>query len=284
MGNQGQSNDGARRTVELIQSGAIGPVREVHAWTDRPIWPQGIDRPSDTPPVPPDIHWDLWLGPAPERPYNPAYLPFKWRGWWDFGTGALGDMACHVLDVAFWSLKLGAPATVEAEGPPAHPESAPKWMIVHYEFLARGELPPVRLTWYDGGKRPPAELFEGEKAEDNGSLLIGDKGTLYLPDAYGESHKLLPAAKFADFKAPEPSLPSSPGHHAEWIAACKTGSATGSNFAYAAALTEMVLLGNVAYRAGKKLEWDSAGIKARNCPEAEPLIRGEYRHGWSLHR
>jgi predicted dehydrogenase len=284
MGNQGHSNDGARRTVELIQSGAIGPVREVHAWTDRPIWPQGIDRPMDTPPVPATGHWDLWLGPAPERPYNPAYLPFKWRGWWDFGTGALGDMACHVMDVAFWSLKLGPPATVEAEGPSVHPESAPKWMIIHYDFPARGDLPPVKLTWYDGGKRPPAELFEGQKLEDNGSLFIGDKGKLYLPDAYGERHKLLPESQFAGFKAPEPSLPDSPGHHAEWIAACKTGSATGSNFAYAGALTEMVLLGNVAYRAGKKLEWDGAAMKATNCPEADPLLRREYRRGWSLHR
>ncbi len=282
MGNQGHSNDGARRVVELVRAGAIGPVREVHAWTDRPIWPQGIDRPTETPPVPESVHWDLWLGPAPERPYNPAYLPFKWRGWWDFGTGALGDMACHVLDVAFWSLKLEHPTTVVAEGAPPHTETAPQWMVIQYEFPARDELPPVKLTWYDGGKRPPSELFEGQAVESNGSLFIGDKGKLYVPDAYGDHYKLLPEAQFADYKAPEPTIPNSPGHHAEWIQACKTGSATGSNFAYAGALTEMVLLGNVAYRAGKKLEWDAKKMEATNAPEARQYVRPEFRKGWSL--
>lgn len=282
MGNQGHSGAGSRRLVELVRSGVIGPIREVHSWTDRPIWPQGIDRPTDTPPVPPTVHWDLWLGPAPARPYHPAYHPFRWRGWWDFGTSALGDMGCHVLDGAFWALNLGAPTSVEAEGPPVHPETAPKWMIVRYEFPARGEMPPVKLTWYDGGRRPPAELFEGQRISDNGTLFIGEKGKIYVPDAYGGAHRLLPAEKFADFQPPPPTIPDSPGHHQEWILACKTGSSTGTNFAYAAALTEMVLLGNVAYRAGKKLEWFSGTLEAVNCPEARAFIRREYRRGWSL--
>jgi predicted dehydrogenase len=282
MGNQGHSNDSARRIVEIVQAGAIGPVREVHAWTDRPIWPQGLARPKDTPPVPKYLHWDLWLGPAAERPYNPAYLPFNWRGWRDFGTGALGDMACHVLDVPYWALKLQNPATVEVEGPPLFPESGPKWEIIHYEFAARGEMPPVKLTWYDGGKKPPSDLFGGQAVVDNGSLLIGDKGKLYLAGAYGERYKLLPEKDFAEYKPPEPTIPNSPGHHAEWIQACKTGSATGSNFGYAGPLTEMVLLGEVAYRVGKKIEWDSAAMKAANSSEAEPLIRLAYRDGWSL--
>jgi predicted dehydrogenase len=282
MGNQGHSNDTSRRIVEMVQAGAIGPVREVHAWTDRPIWPQGIDRPTDTPPSPSNIHWDLWLGPAPERPYNPAYQPFKWRGWWDFGTGAPGDMGCHVLDVAYWALKLGSPTAVEAEAPPPHAETAPQWEIVRYEFPARGDLPPLKLTWYDGGKKPPSELFEGQPVVDNGSLLIGDKGKLYLAGSYGEQFKLLPENDFAGYKPPEPTIPNSPGHHAEWIQACKTGSATGSNFGYAGPLTEIVLLGNVATRLGKRIEWDGPAMKVTNASDAEPLIRPEYRKGWKL--
>jgi predicted dehydrogenase len=283
MGNQGHEADNTRRIVELIRSGAIGPVREVHAWTNRPVWPQGIDRPSGTPPVPEHVHWDLWLGPSPERPYNPAYHPFKWRGWWDFGCGALGDMACHIMDPAFWALSLGSPSAVEAEGPPAHPETAPTWMIVRYEFPPRGEMPPVKVTWYDGGKRPPADLVEGERLVDNGLIFIGDQGKVYVPDTYGGKHMLLPKARFADFKAPEPYLANSPGPYAEWIAACKTGSPTGSNFAnYAGPFTEMVLLGNVAYRAGRKIEWNASELKCSNCPDAERFIRLEYRRGWEL--
>jgi predicted dehydrogenase len=282
MGNQGHSNDSARRIVEIVQAGAIGPVREVHAWTDRPIWPQGLARPKDTPPVPKYLHWDLWLGPAAERPYNPAYLPFNWRGWRDFGTGALGDMACHVLDVPYWALKLRNPVSVEVKGPPPLPESEPKWEIIHYEFAARGEMPPVKLTWYDGGKKPPRDLLGGQAFEDNGSLLIGEKGKLYLGGAYGEQYQLLPEKEFAEYKPPEPTIRNSPGHHAEWILACKTGSPTGSHFGYAGPLTELILLGEVAYRAGKKIAWDSAAMKATNCPEAEPFIRPAYRAGWSL--
>ncbi len=282
MGNQGHSSTTSRRIVELIRSGALGQIREVHAWTNRPVWPQGLERPADTPPTPGSVNWDLWLGSAPERPYNPAYHPFKWRGWWDFGTGALGDMACHVLDAAFWALKLGAPISVEAEGPKPHAETAPKWMLIQYEFPARGDLPPVKLTWYDGGKLPPAEWFDGETVNDNGTLYVGERGKLYVPSEYSGAFKLLPKERFAGFQPPAPSIPDSPGHHAEWIAACKSGSPTGSNFAYATALTEAVLLGNVAYRCGEKLTWDSAALRATNCPQAEGFVKREYRGGWSL--
>jgi len=304
MGNQGHSNEGARRVVEVIRSGALGKIREVHAWTDRPIWPQGIDRPADKPPVPHHVHWDLWLGPMPERPYNPAYHPFAWRGWWDFGTGALGDMACHVADTAFWALDLRHPTSIEARSEGAKPETAPKWSIVTYEFPARGDLPPVTFTWYDGKKFPPKELIEkygisyrkrreGAKRgdedayetvagfEDNGSLLIGDKGAAIL-DTYGAEYKLLPEKDFKDFKPPAPTLARSPGHMRDWIEAAKNGTQACSNFEYASALTGMVLLGNLALRTGKKIEWDAANMRATNASECEELIKPPYRKGWSL--
>ncbi|MBI3853508.1 MAG: Gfo/Idh/MocA family oxidoreductase [Verrucomicrobia bacterium] len=282
MGNQGHAMDGTRRAVELVQAGVIGAVREVHVWSDRPIWPQAIDRPPDTPPVPPGLDWDLWQGPAAERPYHPAYLPFQWRGWWRFGTGALGDMACHNADAAFWALKLNYPISVEAEAPPQHPETAPAWSIIHYEFPARGGLPPVKLTWYDGGKKPVADLFDGQPIPTNGSLLVGEKGKLFAPDWHADKFVLLPKEKFADLKGPQPTIRRSPGHHQEWILACKGGPPALSNFDYAAVLTETVLLGNLALRVGKKIEWDAVTMKARNCPEADQFIRNEYRKGWKL--
>jgi predicted dehydrogenase len=284
MGTQGHASPKLRRVVELVQSGVLGAVREAHTWSDRPIWPQGIDRPKDTPPVPGHLHWDLWLGPAPERPYHPCYHPFKWRGWWDFGTGALGDMACHIMDPVFWALTLGAPKTVEAEGEPHHPETGPLWCIIHYEFGARGEQPPVKLTWYDGLKLPPMELTPGiEKLPKNGAIFVGEKGTLLAYDEGVSKYKLFPEEKFVDVESQvKPTLPKSPGHHAEWIEACKGGTAALSNFAYASNLTESVLLGNVAFRAGKKIEWDSANLKVTNCPEAAQLIKREYRKGWEV--
>jgi len=281
MGNQHHSGEVYRRAAELIQSGAIGTVASVHAWSNRPIWPQGIDRPADAPAVPKHVHWDLWLGPAPARPYHASYHPFKWRGWWDFGTGALGDMGCHIIDPVFWALKLTSPSTIEAEGPSVHAETAPKWCIIRYEFPARDKLPAVKLTWYDGGKLPPAELAEGVKLPANGALFVGDRGKLLVPHGGGK-WQLLPEAKFAEFKGPEPFLPKSAGHYADWIAACKGGPPAGSNFSYAGPLTETVLLGNVALRVGKKLTWDSAGLQVSNCPEAAALIRRDYRKGWSL--
>jgi predicted dehydrogenase len=284
MGNTGHSSDGTRRVVELVRAGAIGPVREVHAWTNRPIWPQGIDRPADTPPVPAGIDWDLWLGPAPERPYNPAYHPFKWRGWWDFGTGALGDMGCHIFDPFYWALDLRYPERVAAEGPPRHLETAPAWSVVRYEFPARGEQPPVVAWWYDGGKLPPAGLFEGQppKPGSSGSVLVGSKGSLVVSQGREGGPRLLPERDFADFTPPAPTVPRSPGHHEEWIEACKTGTPTGTNFDYAAALTETVLLGNVALHSGRAIVWDAAHMRPEDGPLDDIYIHREYRKGWSL--
>jgi len=282
MGNQGMANSQARRAVEILRAGVIGPVREVHCWTDRPVgwWPQGIDRPKDTPPVPETLDWNLWLGVAPYRPYHPAYLPFKWRGWWDFGTGALGDMGCHVCNVAFWALELRDPIAVEAEVSGLHKETAPVWSKVVWEFGARPDRPPVKLHWYDGGKKPPAGLVEGRKLPGNGSIFVGDKGTLYAPHPHAGQFMLLPEKKFADFKAPPRTLPDSPGHHAEWIQACKEGTQAMSQFAYAGAMTEALLLGNVAVRTGKRIEWDPKAMRVTNLPEANAYINPPYRKGW----
>jgi predicted dehydrogenase len=284
MGNGAHASEQLRRVVEVVQSGQIGPVGEAHCWSDRPIWPQGIDRPVERQPVPDHLDWDLWLGPAPERPYHEAYLPFKWRGWWDFGTGALGDMGCHIIDVPFWALKLEYPTAVEAEVSGRHSESAPLWSIVRYEFPSRGGLPPVRLTWYDGKKMPPAELVPGVQLPSNGTLLIGEKATLLVPHGR-EKIEVITGSERTDlstFKDPEPFLPRSSGHHQEWVDACKGGPAALSNFDYAAQLTETVLLGNVACRAGKRIEWNAQEMAVKDCPEAASWIRREYRTGWSL--
>lgn len=282
MGNQGHPTYVG--LVEMIQSGVIGPVHEVHCWTDRPTgwWPQGLERPKDTPPIPPTLDWDLWIGPAPYRPYNPAYHPFRWRGWWDFGTGALGDMACHIMDGAFWSLGLTYPISVEAEGEPRLPESGPNWSIVHYEFPARGNMPPVKLTWYDGGKLPSSELLEGVKLPkgSNGSLFVGEKGKLYVE--HGGTPKRVSDGKLLDVEAPKPYLPRVADHYQQWVHACKTGGPTGSNFNYAAPMTESVLLGNVAFRAGEKIYYDARRVRAINNAEADKYIQHHYRKGWSL--
>ncbi len=293
MGTQIHATENYRRVVELVQSGAIGAVKECHVWCEKSL--PGGDRPTEMPPVPSQLHWDLWLGPAPARPYHPEYLPKTWRRWWDFGEGILGDMACHYMDLAFWALELHQPLTIEAEGPPINPETTPPWLIVRYEFpprpgrliwqggpdlvKARYELPPVHLTWYDGGRRPG--LVEQGKVPNwnNGVLFIGDKGML-LAD-YGRL-KLLPEEQFTGFQPPAPFIPKSAGHHNEWIQACKTGSATTCNFAYASALTETVLLGVVAYRTGHKLDWDAALLKATNSRQAMNYIHTEYRKGWEL--
>lgn len=282
LGTQIHATSNYRRVVELVQSGAIGAVKEAHVWVGK-TW-SGGERPKETPPVPPNIHWDLWLGPAPERPYHPTYLPENWRRWWDFGGGTLADMGCHHLDVVHWALNLRNPRTIEAEGPPVHPETTPEGLIVHYGHPARGDRPPVIVTWYDGGKRPPhfAEKDPANKLpdwDDDGVLWIGEKGML-LSD-YG-SYKLLPEAQYRGFKPPARSIPESIGHYEEWFAACKTGSPTSCNFDYSGALSETVLLGNIAYRSGKKLEWDSAAMKITNAPEAMKYIEREYRKGWAL--
>lgn len=278
MGTQIHASGNYRRVVELVQRGAIGKVREVHVWVDR-VWAGSGNRPTDTPPVPPGLHWDLWLGPVPERPYHPTYVPINWRGWWAFGGGTLGDMGCHHMDLPHWALDLRHPLTVEAEGPPVNRETTPAWLIVRYTYGARGNKPPVNLTWYNGGKRPPHFAAGTAPAWGDGTLFVGDKGML-LAD-YGR-HVLLPEKEFAGFERPKPFIPDSIGHHAEWIAACKSGkpAATTCSFDYSGALTEAVLLGNVAYRVGRKLEWDARKVKAKGCPEADAFLQSSYRKGW----
>jgi len=291
LGTQIHAGDNYRRVVELVQSGAIGPIQEVHVWAAA-SYGAGNTRPSETPPVPATIHWDQWIGPAPLRPYHPCYLPGKWRGWWDFGTGAMGDFGCHYMDLPFWALKLRYPTTIEAEGPPVDREATNPWTIVRYEYPARGDLPPVKLTWYDGGKRPEALLAENDllpeksgkkqdaaKAWRSGVLFVGGKGRLVSDYS---RHKLLPEKQFEGFQPPEPSIPKSIGHHREWIEACKTGGPTTCNFDYSGALTEAVLLGCVSYRVGAKLVWDAEQLKATNCPAADQFIRRPYREGWKL--
>jgi predicted dehydrogenase len=286
MGNQGQASEETRRICELIWAGAIGPVREVHVWTDRPgdHWPQGIAKPTDTPEIPKNLHWDLWLGPAPQRPYHPAYVPYNWRGWWDFGTGALGDMGCHMIDAAFRALKLVAPESVEASSGPNNGESFPLASIVRYEFPARGEMPPVKLTWYDSGLMPPRPKFleDGRQLGDNGLMFVGDEGAML-------GAALIPEKRRIEFKPPDKTLPRSPGHYQEWIDACKGGKPGGSNFDIAGPLTEMVLLGNLALRLELKaplsrtaLRWDGPNMKVTNVPEANAFVMRKYREGWSL--
>ncbi len=291
MGNQGQASEETRRLCEFIGDGAIGEVHEAHIWTDRPsnglfneYWPQGVARPNDTPPVPDTLDWEVWLGPAPQRPYHPAYLPFKWRGWWDFGTGALGDIGCHTFDPVFRALKLGAPLSVEATSTRVNKETYPLAATVTYHFPARGKMPPVKLTWYDGGLRParPEELEEGQLMGPTGRLLIGDKGKIL-------GNKIIPETKRQDYKEPPKSLPRSPGHYIEWIEACKGGKPGGSNFNWAGPLAETVLLGNVALRlqlredlTRQKLLWDAPNLRFTNLPEANQFLRREYRQGWSL--
>ena len=282
MGNQGTAGDGLREAVEVIRAGAIGQVYEVHVWSNRPIWPQGIERPAETPPVPDDLHWDIWLGPAPKRPFNPCYQPFKWRGWIDFGTGALGDMGCHTLNMPFMALDLRNPISVEAEVFEMTKETYPKRSIVTYLFPERNGLRTLRLKWHDGGLKPPADVLYDRELPGSGVVLMGEKGRLFAGDDYGHRYELLPEDRFVDFKKPEPSLPRSPGHHEEWIRACKGGEPAMSNFNYASALTETILLGNLAIVTGKPIYWDAASMKAINCPEADYYINTPYRAGWTL--
>jgi predicted dehydrogenase len=287
MGNQGTSNATLRQSVEIVRSGAIGEVREVHVWTNRPIWPQNINRPAETPPVPATLSWDLWLGPAPERPYHNAYVPFAWRGWWDFGTGALGDMACHTMNLPYMALRLGAPTAVSADvAHRVNNETAPMGCTVTYEFPARENMPHCRLYWYER-RLPPRELFldalqPNQNPSGSGILMVGSRGTLYSDSDYGGSRRLLPTADFANYQPPEPTLPRSPGHHAEWLRACKGGPPAMSNFDYAGPFTEVVLLGNVAIRTGQRLLWDSENLRVTNSTAAAPYVRREYRRGWEL--
>lgn len=276
MGTQIHATDNYRRVVEIIQAGVIGDVTDVHVWVGKG-WGGG-ERPEGGQEPPANLSWDLWLGPAPERPYVAGrYHPAQWRRWWDFGQGTLGDMACHYMDLPFWALKLRHPTKCEAEGPEVHPETCPMGLKVMYDFPARGNLAACKLTWYDGNLIP--REVHGERVPGSGVMFVGTEGHMFAD--YG-SYRLFPQEKFANFAPPEKTIPASIGHHAEWIKACKDGSATTCNFDYSGALTESVLLGNVAYRVGKALDWDAASLKATNCPEADKYISKTYRAGWEV--
>jgi predicted dehydrogenase len=273
MGTQIHATDNYRRVVEVIQSGAIGSVTDVQVWVNKD-WGGG-ERPTDMPAVPAEVDWDLWLGPAPKRPYSPVYLPAEWRRWWDFGNGTLGDMGCHYIDLIFWALELRHPTTIEASGPAVHAETCPRGMKVTWEFPARGQLSAVKVTWTDGNMTETKH--DGHEFPGAGIYFKGTKGSMFAD--YG-GYRLFPEETYKEFKAPEPTIPASVGHHQEWINACKTGSKTLCNFDYSGALTESVLLGMVAFRAGQKLEWD--GLKIRNSDKAQGLLKREYRPGWEM--
>ena len=279
-----QASEATRLLCEWIWAGVIGPVREVHNWSTRPFWPQGLDRPAAAEPVPNGLEWDLWLGPAPARPYNRAYLPFVWRGWYDFGCGAIGDMGCYSFDTVFRVLKLGAPVAVEAISTKNFKETYPAASIMHFEFPARAEMPPVRLTWYDGGLRPPRppELEDSREMgrENEGLLFVGDKGSI-LCGFNGSDPRLIPESRMQEFQQPPKTLSRSPGNYREWIEACKGGKPGGANFEFEGPVTETVLLGNVALRTGKKLYWDGPNMKVVNPVEAQQYVTSEYRPGFS---
>ncbi len=293
MGNQGMQFAGNRQLDDWIRDGAIGAVREVHVWSDRPTqrgkmplwWPQGIERPGDTPPVPTTLDWDKWLGPAPFRPYHSAYAPFRWRGWWDFGSGGLGDMGIHNLAPVFHALKLGAPESVSGSSTALVSDSVPLASLVQYRFPARGDLVPVTLHWYDGGLLPPRpdELETGSDLDpEDGALFIGDKGKI-LVEGWGGEHPRILAGGKEKYRRPLSDESALQRHHDEWVTACKTGSPTKSNFAFAGPLTEAVLLGSVCIRnGGKKLLWDNASLRITNDTRANSLLHYNYREGWAL--
>ena len=293
MGTQIHAGDNYRRVVELVKAGAVGPVSEVHvlvgrAWGRQPEADAkkndivvSLERPSGSSPIPKGLDWDLWIGPAPDRPFHEIYFPGpKWYRWWDFGNGTMSDLGSHWIDLPFWALDLDAPRTIQAFGPPPHPEIAPASMRAVYEYAARGDRPALTLTWYQGSEKPEAVKAGTIPSWDSGVLFVGTDGRMLLSE-YGR-HVLLPEGRFKDYKRPEPTIPASIGHHAEWIRACKTGEPTTCRFDYSGPLTEANHLGNVAYRAGKKLQWDAAAMKAVNAPEADPYLKREYRKGWSL--
>jgi predicted dehydrogenase len=286
MGNGGQASEGTRLMAEYIMADALGQVHEVHVWTDRPVgwWAQGIDRPKETPAVPDTLDWDLFIGPAPYRPYNPAYHSFAWRGWWDFGTGALGDMGCHAFDPIFRALKLGYPTSVHATCTPVNKETFPLASTVHYQFPDREGMAPVKLTWYDGGIKPrrPDQLEDNRQWGNGGTLFVGNKGSML-------GYKLIPESRRIEFGKPPRKLPRSIGHFKEWTEACKGGKPAGANFEFASLVTEVVLLGNIALRPELKdkltnttLQWDGTNMKITNLPEANEFLHTESRSGWTL--
>ena len=296
MGNQGHSGEGIRLICEWIWDGAIGPVREVHTWTNRPVWAQGIARPTETPPVPSTLNWDLWLGTAPERPYHPTYVPFSWRGWWDFGTASLGDMACHILDPVFWALKLGhadwvqATSTKRLENGEFIPceDSCPQASVVHYRFPAREKMPSVELHWYDGGLLParPAELDPKRKLDLGGGVVfVGDSGKI-ICDCYAANPRIIPESAMRAYNRPTKTIKrvklGHDGHEKDWIRGIKEGYLPSSNFDVAGPMTEAILLGCMAIRANKALTWDGPNMKVTNDDDANAFVHHNYRSGWSL--
>lgn len=288
MGNQAHAGEPIRRAVEVVRAGIIGKVTEAHIWTNRPIWPQGMKKREPKQKVPAGLDWDLWLGPAPKRAFNSAYVPFKWRGWWDFGTGALGDMACHIMDMAYWSLDLKYPDSVEAEQGGNTKESPPTWSTITYRFPARGDNPPVKLVWYDGRKDsqanlPAKEITEGVNLKGYGSFLVGDKGKLFFNrgrDSWLVTER--DADEVSQIQKQTPRfIPRTKDEDFEWLEGIKGGPTPLSHFAHSGPFTETVLLGNLAVRTGRKIDWDGAAMKP-SVPEAEQYVKREYRDGWSL--
>jgi predicted dehydrogenase len=306
MGNQGSAENGLRRAVEVVQGGVIGKPKEIHVWSNRPIWPQGIDRPEGEDPVPSTLDWDLWLGPAKYRPYKKGvYHTFNWRGWFDFGTGALGDMACHTVNMPFRACKLGYPTVVEYEiGSRFYPETYPKTSRIRFEFPEREGLPPLKFWWYDGNPgdplkplRPDAEIVKEiitsfGKLPGSGCLIIGEKGKLFSPDDYGaqfyicmnDEQEFKNGLNHEACKNIPQSIPRSPGHDQEWFRMMKEGTPAYSNFEIAAYLTEIILLGCIALRVGegKRMEWDGPNMRSPNCPEAAQFVKRDYRPGWEI--
>jgi predicted dehydrogenase len=293
MGNQGTALDNFRASVELLRSGALGTVKEVHVWTNRPIWPQSpkVTRRPESQPVPKGVHWDLWLGPAPERPYAKGYHSFAWRGWRDFGTGALGDMACHTLNMPFMGLDLGLPISISAESEEPNPETFPGWARITYEFAATATRPALKLTWYEGRKDgklvlPPMELLQGKRKNysGSGSLIVAEHATIYSPDDYGATRMYI-GKDLREFSLPRRGRNDEDSQQkAEWVDAIrrKDPKIAKSNFDYASRLTETALLGNVAILAGRKLEYDSTNMKFTNYPDADKYLSRDYRTGWKL--
>jgi predicted dehydrogenase len=295
MGNQGHSSERIRLMCEWVWDGAIGDVREVYAWSSRPsggaAFAVNMRRPEDRPAVPEGLDWDLWLGPAPHRPYHSAYLPFKWRGWVDFGTGALGDMGCHILDPLFWALKLGEVDTIEVEATATHfvpeimKETYPVASIVRFKFPARGKMPPVELTWSDGRLRPPRphDMEINRRIGGEGALLIGENGNIMHGSHGAGGMRIVPEAKMKAYELPDKTLPRSEGHHKDWILACKGGKPASANFDYGGPLTEMALLGVLAIRnQNRKLIWDVKNMRITNDKEADKYVNPPYRDGWTL--
>jgi predicted dehydrogenase len=302
MGNQGHSGEGTRLVCEWIWGGAIGPVREVHAWTNRPVWPQSVevDRPKETPPVPTTLDWDLWIGPAPMRPYHPTYHPGTWRAWWDFGTGSLGDLGCHILDPAFWALKLKYPVSVEGcistywqglwQKTEPKNEQYPRSTIVRYKFPAREGMPAVRLTWWDGGMMPPRpEIMEQGRRmgdDDGGVLFIGDEGLL-MCGCYGKGPRLVPESRMKEYRQPAKTIErvagGEGGHERDWVRSCKDGRPASANFDYSGPFAETVLMGNLAIRyPNRELVWDGEKMEVTNDKDANAYVRRQYRQGWTL--